>query len=161
MNRRFSGWLIVFTGVLLQFIFEITLGRVAVAPAILVPLLVYLSISRGDYWSIEGAFWSGFMLDLLLHHTPGVSSLAMILGISFSGWLLRVTTGAAQMTFVASALIASVFSDIIFILLASYPTGSGFSVSTLLVIPRVALPLMLYLAIPLLVTGRTARTGAR
>lgn len=159
MSRRLTGWLAVLSGILLQFFFELTVGRVYTAPAVLVPLLVYMSISRGDYWSIEGAFWSGFILDLLMHHPPGTTSLAMLLGISLSGWLLRITTGAVRMTFVANAFIASILSDLFFILLASSPVGSGFSSSTLLVVPRVALPLLFYLSIPLLFTGRFARSG--
>lgn len=159
MSRRFEGWLLVSAGILIQFLLEVTLGRVAVAPSVLVPLLVYLSISRSEYWSIEGAFWSGFVMDLLLHQTPGTTSVAMLLGIALSKWLLQITTGAVRLTFVAGALIASVFTDLIFILLASYPPGSGFSISTFLILPRILLPVILYLILPIVFTGRIARTG--
>lgn len=159
MSRRFAGWMLVSAAVFIQFLLEVTLGRVLIAPSILVPLLVYLSISRGDYWSIEGAFWSGFAIDLLLHHIPGTTSISMLLGIALSRWLLEITTGAARMTLVAGALTASIFSDLIFILLASSPPGSGFSVSTILILPRILLPVLLYLTLPLVFTGRTARAG--
>lgn len=145
---------------MIQFLLELTLGRSAVAPAVLVPVIVYMSISRGDFWAVEGAFWSGFMIDLLMHQKPGVSSLAIMLGISFSRWLLSVTTGAVRMTFVANALIASLASDLLFILLSGSPAGTGFGARTLLVIPRTVLPLMLYLMIPLLFTGRSS-SGAK
>ena len=161
MSRRLSGWLIVAAGVLIQFLMEVTFGRVLIAPAVLVPVLVYLSISREDYWSIEGAFWSGFALDLLLHQTPGTTSLAMLLGIALSRWLLEITTGAVKMTFVAGALTASVFTDLFFILLASSPPGSGFSVSTVLILPRIILPILVYLTFPLLFTGRIAEAVDR
>lgn len=156
MNSRVSDWIVVITAITFQFLLELTLGRSLVAPAILVPVLVYLSISRGDFWAVEGAFWGGFMLDLLLHQKPGISSLAIILGISFSRWLLSVTTGAVRMTFVANALIASLAADLLFILLSASPAGSGFGVRTLLLIPRTILPLMLYLTIPLLFSGRSS-----
>ncbi|HPR22721.1 MAG TPA: hypothetical protein PK991_08500 [Candidatus Sabulitectum sp.] len=159
MTGRFQGWLLVSLGVVVQFMLEATLGRAAAAPAVLVPLLVYLSVSRGDYWSIEGALWSGFALDLLTHQTPGTSSLSMILGIWLSGWLLKVTTGAARMTFVATAFAASLFSDLLFVLLASPSPGSDFGPDTLLIVPRIAIPLALYLLVPLLVTGRLAEIG--
>lgn len=154
MSSRLGGWLVVSAAVILQFLLEVTLGRVLVAPALVVPTLVYLSISREDYWSIEGAFWTGIVMDMLLHHPPGTSSLAMILGISFSGWIMRITTGALRMTFAANALIASLVSDTIFIFLAYSPTGSGFSLKTLLILPRIAVPLFLFLAIPLLLGGK-------
>ena len=159
MSRRFAGWLLVGAGIFSQFLLEVTFGRILVAPAVLVPLLVYLSISRGDYWSIEGAFWSGFAIDLLLHHTPGTTSMSLLLGIALSRWLLQITTGAVRMTFVAGALTASVFSDLIFILLASSPPGSGFSYSTILILPRILLPVLMYLALPLLFTGKASEAG--
>jgi len=157
MTGRFSGWAAVSAAVLLQYLLEVTLGRVVCAPAILVPLLVYMSISRGDYWAVEGAFWSGFMLDLLLHHPPGTSSISMLLGLAFSGWVMRVTTGAVRMTFAANAFTASIASDLIFILLASRPIGSGFSLNTLLIIPRIIVPIVIYLAVPLVMSGKIPR----
>jgi len=160
MNRRLAGWLIAGTVILVQFLLEVTLGRILIAPSLLVPLLVYLSISRGDYWSIEGAFWSGFALDLLLQHTPGTSSMAMLLGIALSRWLLQVTTGAVKTTFVAGAITASIFSDLIFILLASSPPGTGFTVFTLMIVPRIVLPILFYLFLPLVFTGRFKEAGA-
>jgi cell shape-determining protein MreD len=161
MSGRLTGWLLVSLGVTVQFLLEVTLGRSSMAPAVLVPLLVYMSISRGDYWSVEGAFWSGFAMDLLLHHPPGISSLAMLLGIALSSWILEITTGAVRMTFIANAMIASILADLIFVFLASSPPGSGFSLETLLIVPRILLPLFLYLAVPLLFTGKIAETGYR
>lgn len=160
MNRRLKGWLLVSGGIILQFLLEVTLGRVAAAPAVLVPLLVYMSISRDDYWSIEGAFWSGIVIDLLLHHPPGTSSLAMLLGIALSRWILEITTGAARMTFVAGAVTASIITDLLFILLAASPSGSGFSPATLLILPRILLPVMLYLSVPFFFKRFTADAGA-
>ncbi len=154
MSSRLGGWLIVSAAVILQFLLEVTLGRTLVAPALVVPALVYLSISREDYWSIEGAFWTGLVMDMLLHHPPGTSSLAMILGISLSGWIMRITTGAVRMTFVANALIASLISDTLFVFLASSPAGSGFSPGTLLIVPRIVVPLAIFLSVPLFLGGK-------
>ncbi len=156
MSERLSTWLIVSAAIILQFLLEVTLGRIAVAPAIVVPVLVYLALSHSNYWAIEGAFWSGFILDLLLHQPIGTSSLAMLIGIALSRWLLRITTGALEMTFVVNALVASILSDLLFIFLANQPIGGGFSISSLLIIPRILFTLVFYLAVPLLL-GRGSR----
>ncbi|PIE52129.1 hypothetical protein CSA37_08155 [Candidatus Fermentibacteria bacterium] len=145
-------WLAVFAAVAVQFLFEVTLGRLLVAPAILVPVLVYLGTYRDDTWSIEGAFWSGFVLDLLTQHAPGTSSMAMLLGISFSRWAFSVTTGAVQMTFAAKALVASIVSDVLFILITDPVSGFGFR--TLLLLPRTIAPLVIFLVIPVIFHGR-------
>lgn len=159
MRERVYSWLIISGAMVLQFLLEVTLGRTFAAPAILVPVLVYLSLSDSDYWSIEGAFWSGFVIDLLLHQPLGVSSLAMLCGIALARRILKVTTGALEMTFVIHALVASIFSDLFFIFLAARPVGSAFGISTLLVFPRVLFSLFLYLAIPMLF-GRKNREFA-
>lgn len=156
MREHLSGWLIISAVVVLQFLLEVTLGRVFVAPAILVPALVYLSLSDSDYWSIKGAFWSGFLIDLLLHQPLGVSSIAMLFGIALTGRVLRATTGALEMTFVVNAFMASLLSDMFFIFLAARPVGSGFGISTLLIVPRILFSLLLYLAVPMLF-GRKSR----
>ena len=156
MTERVSGWLLVCAAIVVQFLLEVTLGRIIVAPAILVPVLVYLTISESDYWAIEGAFWSGLVLDLLLHQPFGVSSISMLCGIALSNWLLRVTTGALRMTFFINALLSSVLSDLLFIFLAARPAGSEFSVATVLIIPRILVPLLLYIGVSLLF-GRSGR----
>ena len=155
MTERFTGWLIVSLGVILQFLGEVTLGRTLAAPAILVPLLVYMGLNTSSYWTLEGALWSGFALDLLLHQTPGTSSLAMLLGLWLSDSILRITTGAVRMTFLAHALLASLIADILFILFAAAPPGSGFSRETLLIIPRILVPLAVYQLFPMVFAGRT------
>ncbi len=156
MREHLSGWLIVSLAITAQFLLEATLGRVVTAPAILVPVLVYLSLSHSNYWSIEAAFWSGFAIDLLLHQPIGVSSIAMLTGIALSRWILRVTTGALDMTFVINAFLASILSDLFFIFLAARPVGSGFGISTLLIVPRVLFSLLLYMIIPVMF-GRKSR----
>ncbi len=156
MTKRFWCWLIVASAVILQFLFEVTLSRVFVAPAILIPVLVYLSQSESDYWAIEGAFWSGFALDLLLNQPIGISSLSMLLGISFSNWVLRKLTGAHELTFLVNTVIASIVSDLIFILFASRPIGAGFGGSTFFIIPRILVPVLLYFVFPLF-WGKRAR----
>ncbi len=156
MKDHLIGWLVVSGAVVLQFLLELTLGRVFVAPAILVPALVYLSLSDSNYWAIEGAFWSGFAIDLLLHQPVGISSLAMLSGIAFSNWVLRKTTGALEMTFVINALVASLITDFLFVFLACRPLGSGFSFTSLLFVPRILFTLLFYLAVPIL-SGRRSR----
>ncbi|MCK5132335.1 MAG: hypothetical protein KAR40_09325 [Candidatus Sabulitectum sp.] len=158
MKNHLFGWLIVSLAIAVQFLLEVTLGRVLAAPAILVPVLVYLSLSDSHYWAVEGAFWSGFVIDLLLHQPPGVSSIAMLLGIALARRVLRVTTGALEMTFFINALLASILTDLFFIFLAARPLGSGFGASTLLIVPRILFSLLLYLGISLLF-GRRRELG--
>ncbi len=153
MKNYWITWFIVFATVLIQFFLEVSVGRVLVAPAILVPLLVYLSLYNSDYWSIEGAFWSGFVLDLLLHQPVGVSSFSMLCGIAISARILAFSTGAFEMTFVIKAIIASVVADLIFIFLAARPVASGFGISTLLVLPRILVSVLLYSGLLILFGG--------
>ncbi|MCD4707031.1 MAG: hypothetical protein K8S62_04755 [Candidatus Sabulitectum sp.] len=159
MREHLSGWLIISLAIIVQFLLEVTIGRVIVAPAILVPALVYLSLSHSNYWSIEAAFWSGFAIDLLLHQPIGVSSIAMLSGIALSRWILRVTTGALDMTFVINGFLASILSDLFFVFLAARPVGSGFGISTLLVVPRILFSLLLYLGIPMMFGRRSREFG--
>jgi hypothetical protein len=156
MRDHLSGWLIVAMGITVQFLLEVTLGRVYAAPAVVVPLLVYLSLSDSDYWAVEGALWSGLVMDLLLHHPPGVSSISMLLGIGFAGRLLRSTTGALEISFVFNAVLASLLSDLLFIFLAARPVGSEFGLNTLLILPRIIVVLLFYPGIAI-VSGRRSR----
>ncbi len=159
MKSHLFGWLVVFLAVVAQFLFEVTFGRIFVAPAILVPVLVYLSLSDSDFWSVEGAFWSGFVIDLLLHQPLGVSSISMLAGIALAERFLKVATGILEMTFVIKALLASLLSDLFFIFLAARPIGSGFSFETFLIFPRILISLLLFLSFPLL-TGKKSRYPA-
>jgi hypothetical protein len=154
MKGRMFGWLLVSAAVIIQFLLEVTLGRLIVAPAVLVPVLVYLSLSDSDFWAVEGALWSGLALDLLLHQLPGVSSLSILCGIALSDLVLKITTGALRMTFFVNAFISSIIADFLFILLASKPVGSEFSQATLLIFPRILFPLVLFVSVPLLFRRR-------
>lgn len=129
--------------VIVQFLMEVTLGRLMFAPNLLVPMLVYLSMNRDRGWGIQGAFFTGLCLDLLTHQPPGTSSLAMILGILAARSVLSTTTAVGAVSFYSHAALASVVSDILFILLASRPPGLFFGQRVLLVLPRTLLPLLL------------------
>ena len=133
---------IVALTVAVQFMLEVTLGRVLAAPNILVPVLVYLALNREPRWHVQGkAFFSGLSLDLLTHQPPGTSSLSMILGILAARRLLSATIAAGEVSFYLHSVLASIFSDLLFILLASRPPGAYFGIGTLLVIPRAVAPL--------------------
>jgi len=132
--------------VIIQFLMEVTLGRLLFAPNLLVPMLVFLGMNRDSGWGIQGAFFTGLCLDLLTHQPPGTSSLSMILGILAARSLLSATTAAGAVSFYSHAAIASVVSDILFILLASRPPGLFFGQRMLFVFPRILAPL-LFLAV--------------
>jgi len=132
--------------VIIQFLMEVTLGRLLFAPNLLVPMLVFLGMNRDSGWGIQGAFFTGLCLDLLTHQPPGTSSLSMILGILAARSLLSATTAAGAVSFYSHAAIAAVVSDILFILLASRPPGLFLGQRMLLVFPRILVPL-LFLAV--------------
>lgn len=134
--------IVVVLVVIVQFLMEVTLGRLLVAPNILVPLLVYLVMNRDTGWGIQGAFFSGLCLDLLTNHTPGTSSLAIILGILAAQSLLSTTTAMGGISFYSHAGLASIFSDVLFMLFASSPPGAYFGTRVLLVVPRAAVTLL-------------------
>lgn len=132
----------VLLAVILQFLMEVTLGRLLVAPNVLVPLLVYLAMNRDTAWGIQGAFFAGLCIDLLTSHTPGTSSLSMILGILAAQGLLSTTTAMGGISFYAHAGLASVFSDVLFMLFASRPPGAYLGTRVLLVVPRALVPIV-------------------
>jgi cell shape-determining protein MreD len=145
--------------VIIQFLLEVTLGRFLFAPNLLVPMLVYLSMNRDGGWGIQGAFFTGLCLDLLTHQPPGTSSLSMILGILAAQSLLSTTTAAGAVSFYSHAAIASVVSDILFILLASRPPGLFFGQRVLLVFPRVLLPLLCLAVLQTAIVHARSRTA--
>lgn len=159
MRPAFIDGLTLSLVLILQFLMEVTLGRVLAAPNLLVPLIVYLNMNREADWAGRGAFFSGLCLDLLLNHPPGTSSLAIILGILAARSVLSATTAMGGISFYANALLASIFSDTLFITFASRPPGVFLGVRTLLVIPRAAVPLIFLMGAQLVffrIRGRTA-----
>ncbi|MFO7627375.1 MAG: hypothetical protein R6V62_08975 [Candidatus Fermentibacteraceae bacterium] len=128
--------------VIVQFLMEVTLGRLLFAPNLLVPMLVYLGMNRDSGWGIQGAFVTGLCLDLLTHQPLGTSSLSIILGILAARSVLSATTAAGAVSFYSHAAIASIVSDILFILLASRPPGLFFGQRVLFVFPRILVPLL-------------------
>lgn len=131
-----SGVLLVTVTVLFQFLLELTLGRSFVAPSILSLTLVYMTLNRGTAWAVDGAFWSGLCLDLLLHQPPGASSLALITGLWVVRMLSRISAGEGMGNILAMTAVATIVSDFVFIVIASEPFGSGFGGLLLMVLPR-------------------------
>ncbi len=125
--------------VIIQFLLELTAGRVFVAPSLVPFLLIYLSENYERMWAVNGAFWSGLCLDLLLHQPPGSSSLAFLAGMYAAKAFSKLSSGEGKGYLLSMTAIAVLVSDTIFILIASRPLGSGFSSVLLLVIPRVVL----------------------
>jgi len=131
--------LVLAVAVIIQFLLELTVGRVFVAPSLVPFVIVYLSENYEKMWAVEGAFWSGLCLDLLLHQPPGSSSLAFLAGLFAAKAFSRLSSGEGKGYFLSMTAIAVMVSDTVFILAASRPAGSGFSSVLLLVIPRVIL----------------------
>ena len=131
-----SGVVLLTVSVIFQFLLELTLGRSFVAPSMLSLTLVYMTLNRGPAWAVDGAFWSGLCLDLLLHQPPGSTSLALITGLWVVRMLSRVSVGEGMGNVLAMTAVATIVSDSVFIVLASKPFGSGFGVLLLMVLPR-------------------------
>jgi hypothetical protein len=125
--------------VVVQFLMELTFGRLFAAPSVLSLALVYLMLNRGSRWSIDGAFWSGFSLDLLLHQPPGASSLALMCGLYVSRKIAGASAGESRMMLLVLTAITSVVSDTVFILVVSRIRGWGAGESMLVVFPRLLL----------------------
>lgn len=135
---RFKIFVLAFT-VVLQFLLELTIGRIFIAPSLIPFVLVYLSENYGDIWAVDGAFWSGIVLDLLMHQPPGSSSLALISGLFVARLFRRMSSGEGISYLLSMTAIAVFVSDTVFILVASRPIGSGFSSVLLQIIPRTVL----------------------
>jgi cell shape-determining protein MreD len=129
--------------VIIQFLMELTAGRVFVAPSIVPFVLVYLSENYEKMWAINGAFWSGFCLDLLMHQPPGSSSLALLAGLYAAKAFSKFLSGEGKGYLLSMTVIAVLVSDTVFILVATRPLGSGFNSVLFLVIPRVVLSVII------------------
>ena len=134
-----TGILLLSVVVVFQFLMELTLGRIALAPSMLPLALVYLGENRGGNWVVDGAFWSGLSLDLLLHQPPGSTSLALIVGLWVAMRIGRLTAGEGTGNLLLMAAMAVAVSDVVFMVVASRPFGSGLGAGLLLAFPRAAL----------------------
>ena len=146
--------------VIIQFLLELTAGRMFAAPSLLPFVLVYLSENYERMWAVNGAFWSGLCLDLLLHQPPGSSSLALLAGLYAAKSFSKLSSGEGKGYLLSMTAIAVMVSDTVFILIASRPLGSGFSPLLLLVIPRVAFTVIIG-ALLLTVTERISEMKSR
>ena len=125
--------------VIFQFLLELTAGRIYVAPSLIPFMLVYLSENFESYWAVDGAFWSGLCLDMLLHQPLGSSSLGLLVGMYFAGLFSRISSGEGIGYLVSMTVIAAFLSDVVFVLVASRPVGSGFSPVMFRILSRTAL----------------------
>ena len=139
---QFRVFFLAFT-VIIQFLLEVTIGRIFVAPSLIPLLLVYLSENYGKIWAVDGAFWSGIVLDLLLHQPPGSSSLALLIGLFAAKIFSKLSSGEGRSYLLSMMAISVLVSDTVFILVASKPIGSGFSPVLLLVVPRAVITVII------------------
>jgi len=146
--------------VLVQFLLELTLGRIFYAPSILPFILLYFQENYEKFWATAGAFWSGLVLDLLLHQPPGATSLSLLAAMYVAQLLSGVSSGEGKLYITGLSAVTVLISDFIFIILAARPLGSGFGPLLLRVFPRVAVSsaaIFTILWIMTLFMGRRAR----
>lgn len=125
--------------VVIQVLLEVTLGRVFIAPNIVALVLVHLTISYGDFWAVEGCFWAGLCLDFMLHQPVGASSFSLVCGLSAGTFLLAASSRENRLSLLVAAAGASLFSDAVFMVIASRPFLTSLDSGLLLVFPRAAL----------------------
>lgn len=135
--------LLLSLAVVLQFLMELTLGRIFIAPSLLPLVLLYLAENHGQAWVVDGAFWSGLCLDFLTHQPPGSSSLALLVGLYAARIFGRVSTGEGKGHFLSMTAVAVIVSDSVFVIVASRPFGSGFNSMLLISLPRALLTLVI------------------
>lgn len=153
--------LAIAAAVLLQFLLELTAGRVFVAPSIIPFVLVYMWEHYESFWAVDGAFWAGLCLDLLLHQPVGSSSIAFLVGMYAVSRLSRISSGGGRGYLIGMTSIAVAVSDTVFILLASRPLGSGFGPVLLQVFPRVGLTAVVAAAVLFAASGLTGLRAGR
>ncbi len=136
------GVVLVVGAVIAQLLLEVTAGRILQAPNVLALVLTYLAINYGDVWSIEGAFWSGASLDLLLHQPIGCTSLGLLAGLLAGRLLLAAAPGENRLTLVLSGALAGLVCDIVFVLCASRPLFSGAGPGVGAIVARSAITLL-------------------
>ncbi|MBD3370249.1 hypothetical protein GF402_07805 [Candidatus Fermentibacteria bacterium] len=107
------GSLALVVTVLVQLLLEVTLGRILVAPDVVVLTLVYLATQHDSHWAIAGAFWAGLGLDMLLHLPPGASVLGLLLGMRAAVLLRRSAARETGTVLVLMAMAASVIRDLV------------------------------------------------
>lgn len=142
MQIQWKGILLLSCAVVIQFILELTIGRIFTAPSVIPLLLVYLTFNHGDSWAIDGAFWSGLSIDMLMHQPIGASSLAFLCGMYTVRVLKRQSASETRIFFLIAVGIAVGVSDIVFILAASRPFAVGVLMTLFEIIPRVLLSLL-------------------
>lgn len=150
MQRRIFA---IAFAVLLQFLLELTAGRVFFAPSIIPFMLVYLWENYESFWAVDGAFWAGLSLDLLLHQPAGSSSIAFLAGMFAVSRVSRISSGGGRGYLIGMTSIAVAVSDTVFILIASRPVGSGFGPVLLKVFPRVGLTAIVAAAVLFAASG--------
>jgi len=129
---------------------ELTLGRIFAAPSVIPLVLVYLTLNHGNSWATDGAFWSGLVIDMLMHQPIGASSLALLCGMYTVRVLNRQSAGETRLFFLIAVVFAVGISDVVFIFAASRPFAAGVLTPLLEVIPRILVTIFAALTILIL-----------
>jgi len=111
-------------GALAQFLAEVVLPA-RLVPNLLVLALVYLYHHNGIRWRIDGAFWSGLFLGLMLRQPPGVYSLAALLALALAAAVRGALSRRSSLSTLFEVLLASLVFDLVVVLLLSRPVLVG------------------------------------
>ena len=136
VSRNRTGFASLLAAVFGQFLLELTLGRHLPAPNLICIVLVYLMVNRGAFWSVDGAFWAGLVLDGLLRQPLGASSLALILALQTGRAILSSLSSDNRVVFFLTIGVISLIADVSGLILVSRPFLSSFSLRWLAVLPR-------------------------
>lgn len=136
IKKNIKRGLLLIAVALIQFLSELTLGRIFISPNFLTLFLVYMMVNRGQFWAVGGAFWAGIIIDGLLHQPLGVSSLALLVAIQAGRILLASFSSQNRLVFFITVATVTFITDISVLILASKPFLASFSWTWLAVIPR-------------------------
>jgi hypothetical protein len=138
-----GGVLALTVGVIAQTLLEATLGRLFVAPNVVMLVSVYLAMNHGDVWAVESVFIAGLALDMLLHQPPGASSLALLCGMAAATGFLTAVPRESRSSMLAATAVGCLACDAVFFLAASRPAFVSLGGRMLLVFPRALMTVIL------------------
>jgi cell shape-determining protein MreD len=122
--RTVRGCSALAAGVLAQFLLEVVLPA-RLVPNVLLLSLIYLYHHNGYRWRVDGAFWAGLALGLMLRQPPGAYSLAALLALALSAGVRGALARRSPLSTLLEVLVASAAFDLLVVLLLARPVLVG------------------------------------
>lgn len=162
MSRRVpQGVGILALGLLAQFLLEASLPS-GLVPNVMLLALIYLHHRRGYRWRVDGAFWSGLLLGLMLKQQPGAYALAAMASVSIAASVRGSLARRSSLSTLMEVLVAGLIFDLIIVLLLGRPVLVCLPAYVAPLLKRGVLTALAYLVLALagslgrVITGRAA-----